>query len=50
MLGGYWGCGPYGRRYLTREEKIERLENYKEWLEKEAEGVKERLEEIKQNK
>ncbi len=49
-MGGYWGCGSFGRRYLTREEKIERLENYKEWLEKEAEGVKERLEEIKQNK
>jgi hypothetical protein len=35
---------------LTSEEKIERLEEYKEWLESEAKGVSEAIAEIKKKK
>lgn len=44
------GCGPGwggGRRYFTREEKVEWLEGYAENLEAELKGVKERLQELK---
>jgi len=40
-------CG-LDRRYLTKEEKLEWLEDYKTNLEKELQGVKERIEELKQ--
>ena len=40
-------CGYGGRRYLTKEEKVEWLEEYKSDLEKELAGVKERLDELK---
>jgi hypothetical protein len=41
-------CGPHcGRVYLTKEEKIEKLEEYKQWLESETKGVEERIEELK---
>jgi hypothetical protein len=46
-------CGygyEYGRRFLTREEKIKRLEEYKEYLDQEAAGVAERIEELKKEK
>ncbi len=40
-------CGPgYGRKYPTKEEKIKKLEQYKETLETEAKGVEERLKEL----
>lgn len=44
-----YGCGPGwgGRRYFTREEKIEWLEDYAGNLEAELKGVKERLQELK---
>ena len=43
------GCCDYGhgRRFLTREEKIKYLEEYKEYLQQEAAGVTERIEELK---
>jgi hypothetical protein len=42
------GYGAYGgRRYLTKQEKIEWLEEYKSNLEKELAGVTERIEELK---
>jgi len=43
------GCCGYGdgRRFLTREEKIKYLEEYKEYLQQEAAGVTERIEELK---
>lgn len=44
---GYSGPG-YGRRYLTKEEKIKKLEEYREFLESEARGVKERIKELKE--
>ena len=40
-------CGPYhGRRYLTREEKLPRLNEYKEDLQNELKGVEERIKEL----
>ncbi|MBI4360161.1 hypothetical protein HY572_00110 [Candidatus Micrarchaeota archaeon] len=42
-----YGCGSRG--FLTKEEKIELLEEYQEQLEKEAQGVKERIAELKEN-
>lgn len=37
-------CGP--RNYYTIEEKVEMLKEYKEQLEKEAQGVAERIKEL----
>jgi len=52
-----WCCGPfypmephrhpYGRRFLTKDEKIERLECYAEELKKELAAVQERIKELK---
>jgi len=42
--GGWEMCG---RRFLTKEEKIEWLEDYKSNLERELQGVTERIQEIK---
>ncbi len=36
-----------GRRFLTVEEKIEQLNEYKEWLTQEAKGVEEAIARIK---
>ena len=43
------GCAEFAsfRSYLTREEKIEMLEEYKKSLELEAKGVAERIEQLK---
>ena len=43
------GCHvqPHGRRFLTKEEKIKRLENYAEELTKEIAAVNERIKELK---
>ena len=38
---------PYRRRFLTKEEKIERLQNYAEELNKELTAVQERIKELK---
>ena len=38
-------CGP--RQFMTKEEKIKSLKEYQELLEKESQGVKERIEELK---
>jgi len=35
------------RQFYTKEEKIEHLEEYKKWLEKEKIGVEEAIEELK---
>jgi hypothetical protein len=40
--------GNGGRRFLTKEEKVEWLEEYRNDLEKELTGVKERIQELKQ--
>lgn len=52
---GECGCDPfkgchgqhYGRRFLTKEEKIKQLENYAEELKKEIAAVDERIKELK---
>jgi hypothetical protein len=46
------GCCGYGhwRRYMTREEKIKCLEEYKNYLERETAGVTERIQELKKEK
>ncbi len=43
----YGCCGTRG--FLTREEKIEMLKEYKQELEKEAKGVAERIKELEKN-
>ncbi|MFA5106174.1 MAG: hypothetical protein WC506_04405 [Candidatus Micrarchaeia archaeon] len=42
-------CGEFAtfRAYLTREEKIEMLEEYRKSLELEAKGVAERIEQLR---
>lgn len=52
------GCGPfypmephrhpYGRHFLTKEEKIKRLESYAEELKKELSAVEERIKELRE--
>jgi hypothetical protein len=42
MFGMY--CG---RQFLTKEERIEHLEEYKKWLEQETKGVEEAVRELK---
>jgi len=44
----YCGCGCGFRQFLTPEEEIERLENYKKQLRKEIEGVEKRVKELKE--
>lgn len=41
------GCGPAFRSFFTAKEEQERLETYKDRLEKELAGVKECLNELK---
>ena len=43
--GGEWKM--CGRRFLTKEEKIEWLQDYKTNLERELQGVTERIQELK---
>lgn len=40
-------CHGHGRRFLTKEEKIKKLENYAEELKKEIAAVDERIKELK---
>ena len=43
------GCGGF-RGFLTKEERIELLKEYKESLENEAKGVSERIKELEKEK
>ena len=36
-----------GRQFLTTEEKIEKLKEYKKWLDNESKGVEEAITELK---
>ena len=40
-------CGNEGRRFLTTEEKLQRLTEYKQWLENETKGVNETITKLK---
>ena len=44
-----YGCCSSERSFLTKEEKVEMLKEYKETLEKEAKGVGERIKELEKN-
>lgn len=46
MAHGMYGCGCGERRFLSRKEKLEMLEEYKESLKNELEGVEEALKEL----
>ena len=46
MHGYECNCGPGNRSFLTREEKIEMLKEYKDSLDKEAKGVGERIKDL----
>lgn len=46
---GSCGCGS-GRNFLTKEEKIKLLKEYKENLEQEAKGVAERIKDLEKGK
>lgn len=41
------GCGHGSRKFFTKEERLERLEKYREDLEKEIVAVKEAIHELK---
>ena len=36
-----------GRNFLTKEEKIEKLQGYKDWLDSESKGVEESISKLK---
>ena len=36
-----------GRRFLTTEEKVDKLQSYKQWLDSEAKGVDEAIKKLK---
>ena len=41
-------CGPCGpRQFLTREEKVAKLQSYKDALDLESKGVAERIQELR---
>lgn len=44
---GMCGCGCGGRKFLSKREEIEKLEEYSKMLKSELEGVEEKLKEIK---
>ena len=45
-----YGCNCGTRSFLTKEEKLEILKEYKESLENEGKGVSERIKELEKNK
>jgi hypothetical protein len=47
---GYGCCESGSRGFLTREEKVEMLREYKDSLEKETKGVAERIKELEREK
>ncbi len=46
---GYGCCGGEIRSFLTKQEKLELLKEYKESLEKEIQGITERIKELQKN-
>ena len=40
-------CGDGGRQFLTKEEKIDKLNDYREWLDSESKGVQETISKLK---
>jgi len=50
QCGGDCGCNSQGRRFLTTEEKLQKLNEYKDWLDSESKGVEEAIEKLKKTK
>jgi len=44
--GGMCGCGCHERRFMSKKERIEMLEEYRESLKCELEGVEEELKDL----
>jgi len=44
-----YGCGGGHRGFLTKKEKVELLREYKEDLDKEVQGVSEKIKELEKN-
>jgi hypothetical protein len=42
-------CFHHKRRFLTKEEKIAKLKEYKNWLDNESKGVEEKITELELN-
>jgi hypothetical protein len=40
-------CTPHGRQFLTKEEKLKKLAEYKNWLDNESKGVEEAIAQLK---
>ena len=49
MTYGYCGSSSKGRSFLTREEIVEMLKEYKQDLESESRGIEERIKELELN-
>lgn len=47
---GWGSCSNSSRSFLTKEEKLELLKEYKESLDKESKGVSERIKELQSDK
>ncbi len=45
----YECCPEYGRTFLTRDEKVEKLKEYKDWLDSESKGVEEAIQDLKKS-
>ena len=43
------GCEHGARRFFTKEEKVEVLKEYKDYLENEAKGVSERIKQLQKD-
>lgn len=41
------GCGPFFRRFISKKEEVEFMEEYRDQLKKELAGVEERIRELK---
>lgn len=41
------GCGPFFRRFVSREEEIERMEKYRDQLKRELQGAEERIRDLR---
>jgi len=48
-MSGFDCCGTNSRSFLTKEEKLEMLKEYKQTLEQETKGVSERIKELEKN-
>ena len=50
-LRGFSGscCGPEFRHFMTRKERLEHLEAYKEHLENELEGLREHIQDLQKD-